>query len=272
MTRKLCIKQTIGQTKRKNTKQHHLETDDHNNTFKELQDDIFVPNALPGQYFHMDFAFVRGSRFKEIKEGKTITSIDGFNSYLIIIDRSTRYTWIFLQFSKDPPINVIERLLSKFKTTHPHRTVRTDQGGELGGCKAFKQLLAKKELGFSLELTGADASAQNGRCENPNRVYGQMMRCMLHSADIGPAYWSFALIYAVYINNHLPHATIKMSPFEAFTGIQPTLDRIKVFGCRTSVKKPDKRDSKLDMHSYTGRFLGFTATPKNITYIDDKSG
>ena len=172
MTRKLCIKQTIGQTKRKNTKQHHLETDDHSNTFKELQDDIFVPNALPGQYFHMDFAFVRGSRFKEIKEGKTITSIDGFNSYLIIIDRSTRYTWIFLQFSKDPPINVIERLLSKFKTTHPHRTVRTDQGGELGGCKAFKQLLAKKELGFSLELTGADASAQNGRCENPNRVYG----------------------------------------------------------------------------------------------------
>ena len=120
MTRKLCIKQTIGQTIRKNTKQQHLETDDHNNTFEELQDDIFVPNALPGQHFHMDFGFVRGSQFKEIKEGKTITSIDGFNSYLIIIDRSTRYTWIFLQFSKDHPINVIERLLSKFKTTHPH--------------------------------------------------------------------------------------------------------------------------------------------------------
>ena len=120
MTRKLYIKQSIGQTKRKNTKQQHLETNDHNNTFEELQDDIFVPNALPGQHFHIDFGFVRGSQFKEIKEGKTITSIDGFNSYIIIIDRSTRYTWIFLQFSKDHPINVIERLLSKFKTTHPH--------------------------------------------------------------------------------------------------------------------------------------------------------
>ena len=95
---------------------------------------------------------------------------------------------------------------------------------------------------------------------------------MLHSADIGPAYWSFVLIYAVYIKNRLPHATIKMSPFEAFTGLQPNLDRIKVFGCRTSVKKPGKRDAKLDNHSYTGRFLGFTATPKNINYIDDKSG
>ena len=82
----------------------------------------------------MDFGFVRGSQFKEIREGKTITSIDGFNSYLIIIDHATRYTWIFLQSSKYPPINVIERLLTKFKTTHPRRTVRTDQGGELGGC------------------------------------------------------------------------------------------------------------------------------------------
>ena len=147
MTRKLYIKQSIGQTKRKNTKKQHLETDDHNNTFEELQDDIFVPNALPRQHFHI---VVRGSQFKIIKEGKTITSIDGFNSYLIIIDRSTRYTWIFLQSSKDPPINVIKRLLNKFKTTHPHRTVRTDQGGELGGCKAFKQLLAKKESGVEL--------------------------------------------------------------------------------------------------------------------------
>ena len=54
-------------------------------------------------------------------------------------------------------------------------------------------------MGFSLGLIGTDASAQNGRCENHNHVYGQMMRYMLHSADIGPAYWSFALIYAVYI-------------------------------------------------------------------------
>ena len=106
------------------------------------------------------------------KKEKTITSIDGYNSYLIIVDRSTRYTWIFLQSSKEPPINAIKILLTKFKTTQPHRTVRIDQGGELGGYAAFKELLAGDDMGFSLELTGVDAPAQNGRCENPNRVYG----------------------------------------------------------------------------------------------------
>ena len=105
----------------------------------------------------------------------------------------------FLQSSKEPPINAIKILLTKFKTTQPHRTVRIDQGGELGGYTAFKELLAGDDMGFSLELTRANASAQNRRCENPSRVYGQMIRCMLHSANNDPAYWSFALIYAVYI-------------------------------------------------------------------------
>ena len=168
-------------------------------TSDEIQDDIYMPNTLPGQHFHMDYGFVRGSDFKETQNGQTITSIDGFNSYLLIIDRATRYTWIFLQSTKEPPLTVIKLILAKFKTTNPHRTVRTDQGGELEGSIAFKQLLAHDDLQFSLELTGADASAQNGRCENPNRIYGQMMRCMIHSAGLGPAYWSYALIYAAYI-------------------------------------------------------------------------
>ena len=53
----------------------------------------------------MDFGFVRGSEYKLKNEtGSSITSIDGFNSYLIIVDRVTRYMWIFLTTSKLPPI------------------------------------------------------------------------------------------------------------------------------------------------------------------------
>ena len=88
---------------------------------------------------------------------------------------------------------------------------------------------------------------------------------MLHFAGLGPAYWSHALIYAVYIKNRLPHTTIKITPSQPFTGKKPNLDRIRVFGCHTSVKKPGKRDAKLDNWSYIGRFLGFTATPKTST-------
>ena len=140
--------------------------------------------------------------------------------------------------------------------------MRTDQGGKLGSCIAFKEILTHDDLHVSLELIGADISAQNDRCENPNRIYGQMMRFMLHSAGIGPANWSYALIYAAYLKNCLPHATIKISPFESFTGNKPNLHRIRVFGCHSYVKKPGKRNAKLNNHSYTGRSFDITTTSK----------
>ena len=234
-------------------------------------DDLTMPHAVPGQHFHMDFGFVRGSDYAtKNKRGTTVTSIDGKNSYLAIVDRATRYTWIFNTSSKQPPIQEAQLILSKFKSTNPHRTVRVDQGGELGKSDAFKTMIG--EHGFSLEITGSDASAQNGIVERPNRTFGQMMRCLLHSAELGPEYWSFALQHAVYIKNRLPHTAITMTPFEKFTGIKPDLHNFKIFGSKVYAKKPGKRPFKLDHHTASGYFLGYTATNKNVIYIDEKSG
>ena len=87
-------------------------------------------------------------------------------------------------------------------------------------------VFATDDLNFSLELIGADTSTQNGRYENPNRVYGQMMRCKLYSAGLGPVYWSYTLICAVYIKHRLPYRTITITPFQVFAGIKPNLYRI----------------------------------------------
>ena len=52
----------------------------------------------------------------------------------------------------------------------------------------FKGQLVGDDMIFSLEFPGAGISTQNERCENPNRVYEQMIRCMLYSVDISPVY------------------------------------------------------------------------------------
>ena len=57
----------------------------------------------------MDFGFVRGSDFAEkTKDGRTITSVDGFNSYLIIVDKASRYMFTFLSKSKHPPLDILK--------------------------------------------------------------------------------------------------------------------------------------------------------------------
>ena len=270
MTKKAYHRNKHKHRKHKPKHKNNEPTSDSDIKDKEV-DDIYMPKALPGQHFHMDFGFVRGSNYKvKDSDGKTLTSIDGKNSYLLIVDRATRYLWIYLSASKQPPLQFINDVLHKFKCDHPHRTVRTDQG-ELGTSAQFKKLI--QQLGFSLELTGADNSRQNGIAERPHRTLAETMRCMLYSAELGPEYWSYALITAVHIRNRLHHKGVNKTPYESMTGIKPDLSNIRVFGSKVAVKIPGKRDGKLTDNTAEGRFLAYTGpTDKNIYFIDDETG
>ncbi|MFN9981938.1 MAG: hypothetical protein ACK53Y_18575, partial [bacterium] len=75
------------------------------------------------------------------------------------------------------------------------RYIRTDQGGELWRSHLFQQMC--KDLNFIPQPTASDASFQNGMAERPNQTFGDMMRSMLHGANLGPEYWSWALLHAV---------------------------------------------------------------------------
>lgn len=75
--------------------------------------------------------------------------------------------WLFLTKSKHLPVKVARKVLSKFKSSNPHRIVRTDQGKELGKSDDFITMVEKER--FTLELIRAKASLQNGMAEAPNR-------------------------------------------------------------------------------------------------------
>ena len=223
-----------------------------------------------GQMFHMDFGFVRGTDFKENnKDGRIVTSRDGYNSYLIIIDRYSSYTWIMLSASKDPPIEFVKSFLETHRDKRcPIVRVRTDQGGELWASSEFQKVV--KESSCVLEPTGAGDPAQNGKAEAPNKTYGNMMRSMLYNSGLGSEFWSYALLHAVYVKNRLPHSSHHMqkTPYEVYTGVKPNLSLLRVWGCKVLVKNPQVRNTKLDDNTSTGIFLRYTATNKNIVYLD----
>ena len=283
MANKLCTKKcsnkhtTLGSKRSTPTTPCQSSTSEDNNIeddeLEEHLDTLHLPDALPGQHFHLDFGFVRGSSFKlptANGEGPTITSVDGKNSYCLIVDRATRHIWVFLSNSKEPPIEPVRMVLRKFGANITHRTARTDQDKGLGKSKDFLKMLSDER--FTPELTGSDSSSQNSIAERPHRDLAQMMRCMLHSSELGPEYWSFALAHAVYIKNRLYHASLNTTPFQAFTGKRPNLSRLRIFGSRVYAKKTGDRPAKLDQHAAEGIFLSFSATDSNIYFIDDDSG
>ena len=233
----------------------------------------FRKTTSRAERFHMDFGFVRGdtSDTKGKHKHKLITSLDGFSSYLIIVDSHTRYTWVFTTASKDPPIDIVRQFLTDHGLEKGYRAIRTDQGGELYGSKNFRDAAAF--FGYTIEPTGADNSAQNGLAERPNRTFGDMMRAILLNADLDAKFWSFALRYSVYVKNRLPHAyfNYKRSPYEAFTGRVPHLGHLRTFGCPVTIRKTGKRSNKLTDHTYEGRFLEYVGTNNNIRYFDTKT-
>ena len=95
-------------------------------------------------------------------------STDGYNLYLIFFNRVTRYIWIFLTSSKTPPITIAQKILNKFKYKYAYRTIRTDQGGELGLSHEFQNIIS--EEGFNLKVTRVDALAQNTIAESPMSI------------------------------------------------------------------------------------------------------
>lgn len=134
-----------------------------------------------GQQFHMDFGFVRGTGFSTTDEkGKIVTSRDGYNSYLIIVDSFTRYTWTFLSASKEPPLEIVKSFLDRNGLkTGTYRNIRCDQGGELARSSKFRATV--QECGYTVEPAGAENSSQNGIAERPNQTFGDMLRSMLMS-------------------------------------------------------------------------------------------
>ena len=145
----------------------------------------------------MDYGFVRGKQTTKNENGPLVTSCDGYNCYLLIVNEYSQHLWIFLFSNNSPPITTVTSFLSNHNTISGLRRVRTDQGGELAKSIEFRKCIHK--AGYTLDTTGAGASFQNTIMERPHRQLGNMMHTMLSGSNLDSTYWSHAIRYAMYI-------------------------------------------------------------------------
>jgi hypothetical protein len=86
-----------------------------------------------GARFHADFGFYK------------IPSICGFTCFLLLTEAQTGYEWIYICHSKHSPCQLFEWIVS-FLRKHlgvAFAVLRTDGGGELGGCHDLRSKLLK---------------------------------------------------------------------------------------------------------------------------------
>jgi hypothetical protein len=107
-----------------------------------------------GTRFHMDVGFMRASSadFGVSAGNRVVTYFDGHNMYLLIMCAKYRYTWIFCQTSKSPPIFIIERFLELNGLNTGSRFLCMDQGGELWRSHQLRDIAAA--AGYAMEHQG----------------------------------------------------------------------------------------------------------------------
>ena len=195
----------------------------------------------------------------------------GYKAYLLIIDQQTRYVWAFLTKDKNPPLDIMRSWFREFgnkRTTN--NLFRTDNGGELAGHEGFRKLCSN--YNYLPQTTAADASYQIGMAERPHRHAGEVVRKLLHNANLHAKYWPYALVHWALLWNVSSHRPIETTPYEAVTGIKPNISRLRVFGCKVYVRRLGDRPNKTEHHVNEGFFLGYTATLDNILYHNTATG
>jgi hypothetical protein len=174
--------------------------------------------AERGRRFYFDFGFIRASNedySRPTKEkDRVIESYDGFTSYLLVVDEVSKYSWIFLTKSKDPPIELTRLFLEEYAHVDGGK-IRCDQGGELARSAEWRKMVLEKYK-YYVEPTGADSPSQNGQVEKYNGTLGTIVRTLLYGASLPAKYWSAAAVHAVYLMNRRVHSAIGMTPYEAW--------------------------------------------------------
>ena len=179
----------------------------------------------------MDFGFICSSTSDFLrpdpKLDQVVESHDEFSSYLLVIDKATRYDWVFLCESKEP---LIEYMI-EFLLTHRLKeggVIWCDQGGELAHLTEFCSIMLKKYY-HKVKRTGADSPSRNGGAEQMNDTLVVMVRTLLYGAELEAHYWSSALLHAIYIYNQRVHCATQRTLVKAWHGAKSNLSHLRAF-------------------------------------------
>jgi len=176
--------------------------------------------------------------------------------------------WTFPTATKRVPLRILDyffNMLTKEGITI--LAVRVDEDGALANNSEFSDFLVDRSI--SLESTGGYASFLNGKVERPHRTIGQMVRAMLLNSGLPSTLWCYAAETAADIYRYTFHSALNKTPYEAWYGVKPHINNLRVWGCHVYVRIPNPK--KLEQRVVRGYFLGFTKSRLIVRWYDSET-
>lgn len=186
----------------------------------------------------------------------------GAHYFMTVLDDFSGYSVVSCIKSKAEAATALQRIINMFERqlSSTVQTVRSDRGGEYMS-KAMHHFFS--ERGMVHQLSAPGQPQQNGKAERLNRTLLERTRALLHDSQLPHSLWDFALEHAAYLRNRAPAAGKSATPHELLWGEQPSLERLRVFGCTAYAHVPrEQRSTKLASTTHRGLFVGLDSSSK----------
>jgi len=166
----------------------------------------------------------------------SVTSVDGYDSFITFTDDYSRYGHIYPIRKRSDVLEIFKVYKQEVEKQHNTsiKIVRSDRGGEyygkLGQYGQIKGPFTKylEENGIRAQYSMPGEPQQNGVAERRNRTLMDMVRSMLSYSSLPVELWMEALKTAAHILNRVPSKSVPKTPFELWTGRKPSLNYLKV--------------------------------------------
>ena len=207
----------------------------------------------------------------DLKGPIDVPTYAGNRYFITFTDDYTRKVWVYMMKKKSETFGVFQifKRTVETETGLKLKSLRTDNGGEFISWK-MKEFLAKE--GVKHELTVPYTPEQNGVAERLNRTLLEMARAMILGSEVNKELWGEAVVTAAYLKNRWPSSSLNknVTPEEAWSGMKPNVEHLRVFGSPCSVHIPDQKRTSFNPKSWSGIFVGYSDVSKAYRVWDPK--
>ena len=141
-------------------------------------------------------------------------------------------------------INALEVFITKVERQLDRKVkiIRSYRGGEYYGKYdengqhpgPFSKFLKKQ--GIRVHYTMPGTLQQNGVAKRRNCTLMDMVRSIISNSFIPLSLWMYALRTSIYLLNRVPSKAVPKTLFELWTGMNPSLRYLHVWGCPTEIR------------------------------------
>ena len=187
---------------------------------------------------------------------------------MLISDYASNFVYAYLVRTKSESVEALEDFQRKIVKRYGYTTLILQSDADCIFTSKRVEFWLKKN-NIVLELSAPYVHSQNGQIERDVQNVFDKTRTLMHSHNVPPSYWEFAVKIAVYLINRSPTTGRDVTPYEAVTGLKPSIHHLQPFWSPgvLHVTREERGQNPLKPKAEECRLLGYDEESASDAFI-----